>query len=35
MSIPSAEQDTLEYQAADRLVRAAVAQSAADSARTS
>ncbi len=35
MSIPGTEQDSLEYQAADRLVRAAAAQSAADSARTS
>jgi hypothetical protein len=35
MTIPDTEQDSLEYQAADRLVLAAAAQSAADSARTS
>jgi hypothetical protein len=35
MSIPSAEQDSPEYQAADRLVLAAAAQSAADASRTS
>jgi hypothetical protein len=34
MTIPDTEQDSLEYQAADRLVLAAAAQSAADSART-
>jgi len=35
MTISDAEQESLEYQAADRLVLAAAAQSAADNARTS
>ncbi|MCI4673494.1 DUF5994 family protein [Candidatus Mycolicibacterium alkanivorans] len=35
MSVSVADQDSAEYQAADRLVKAAAAQSAADTARTS